>query len=99
MVSSLKQKLVDDLKQALKSGLIDKIGFIEDAIQRAIELAGVDKDDVRVIKYRREPTMADLLMGVQASDRGLDLATVLDMTVPRAYYLSPRVPPLVQSGN
>ena len=86
-------------KQALKNGLIDKIGFIEDAIQRAIELAGVDKDDVRVVKYRREPTMADILLGVRASDRGLDLATVLDMTVPRAYYLSTRVPPLVQSGN
>jgi len=86
-------------QQALKSGLIDKIGFIEDAIRRAIELAGVDPDDVRVIRYKREPTVADILMGVRSADRGLDLAAVLDMTVPRAYYLSTRVPPLVHSGN
>lgn len=86
-------------QQALTNGLIDKIGFIEDAVERAIELAGVDKDDVRVIRYKREPTMADILMGVRSADRGLDLATVLDMTVPRAYYLSTRVPPLVHSGN
>jgi protease-4 len=86
-------------EQAKKLGLVDKVGFLEEAIQRAIELAGVDEDNVRVVKYRREPTLADVLMGVRASRPGLDLASLLEMTAPRAYYLSTRMPPLVHSGN
>jgi len=85
--------------QALKHGLVDKIGFIEDAIDRAIELAKLDKDDVCVVKYGRELTIADLLLGVRAPDRGVDLAALLDITVPRAYYLATRMPPLVRSGR
>ena len=38
--------------QALENGLIDKIGFIEDAIDRAIALAKLDKRDVVVVKYK-----------------------------------------------
>ena len=86
-------------EQAKKLGLVDKIGFIEEAIQRAIELAGVDEDDVRVVKYRREPTLADVLMGARASRPGVDLASLLETTTPRAYYLSTRMPPFVHSGN
>jgi len=85
--------------QALEHGLIDKIGFIEDAVDQAIQLANLDKDDVRVVRYQREPGLVDILLGVQARNPGLDLATVLDMTVPRAYYLCTRMPPLVRSGR
>jgi len=84
-------------QQALELGLVDKIGFIEAAIDRAIELAQLDKDDVRVFKYQREPTMADILLGVRGPDRGVDVAAFLDMTVPRAYYLSTRMTPWVRS--
>jgi len=84
-------------EQALEHGLVDKIGFIEEAIDRAIELAGLDQSDVCVVKYAREPSLTDILLGVRAPDRGPDLAAMLDMTVPRAYYLCTRVPPLVRS--
>jgi protease-4 len=86
-------------EQGKELGLVDKIGFVEEAIQRAMELAGVDEEDVRVVKYRREPTLADLLIGARASRPGLDLASLLEMTAPRAYYLSTRMTPLVHSGN
>ncbi len=86
-------------EQALELGLVDKIGFLEEAVDRAIELANLDKDDVRVVKYRREPTLVDILIGAKASQRSFDLAEVLDLTVPRAYYLWSRVPPLVRSGS
>jgi len=85
--------------QAQTHGLVDKIGFLEEAVDRAIKLAQLDKDDVRVVKYRREPSLTDVLLGAQVSPRGFDLAEVLDLTVPRAYYLWSRVPPLVRSGN
>jgi protease-4 len=86
-------------EQALKLGLVDKIGFIEDAVDRAIELAGLNKDEVCVVKYQREPSLSDILLGVKTQRRGLDLAGLLDATAPRAYYLYTCIPPLVRSGN
>jgi protease-4 len=84
--------------QAVENGLVDKIGFVEEAIDRAIALAGLPRQEVRVVKYKREPTLADLLIGVRAqAARHFDLNTLLDMTVPRAYYFCTRLPPLVQS--
>lgn len=83
--------------QAKQSGLVDEIGFLEDAIDRAIELAALDKDDVRVVKYNPEPTLASLLFGASVEGPRLDLATVFEMATPRAYYLWTRLPPLVRN--
>lgn len=81
--------------QALENGLIDKIGFLDDAVDRAIELAHLDKNNVKVIKYKPEPSLANLLLGVQsAKQSNFDLAALLDLTVPRAYYLYTWLPPL-----
>lgn len=84
-------------QQALDHGLVDKIGYLEDAVGRAIELAGLAPEEVEVLRYEREPTLADLLLGADASTPSLDLAALLDSTVPRAYYLCTRLPPLVSS--
>jgi protease-4 len=90
--------------QAKAAGLIDRIGFIEDAIDRAIELAGLDKDDVRVVKYKPEPSLSDVLFGSQARARrfgltgDIDLAQLLSLTSPRAYYLCTWMPSLGQAG-
>ncbi len=86
-------------KQALERGLVDQVGFLEDAVQRAIELAGVDESDLCVVKYDREPTWAEILLGVQVGNQGFDLGTLLDATTPRAYYLYTSIPPLVRSGS
>lgn len=84
--------------QALASGLVDKIGFLEDAVDRAVALAGLAEDKVEVVRYEPQPTLADLLFGADAKQPGIDLAAILDATVPRAYYLCTRLPPLVSSG-
>ena len=39
--------------QALDAGLVDKIGFIEDAITRARDLAGLSESNTRVIEYKQ----------------------------------------------
>ncbi len=83
-------------QQAQASGLIDEIDFIEGAIDRAIELAGVDPDDVEVVQYKSELTLASILLGSQAPSRDSELSVVLEMATPRAYFLSSRVPPLVR---
>jgi protease IV len=79
--------------QALKNGLIDHIGFIEAAVDRAIELAGLDKEEVKVVKYKQELGLASVLWGAQSRQKPtLDLQTLLEMTTPRAYYLCTWLP-------
>ena len=92
--------------QALANGLVDKEGFIEEAIDRAIALAKLNKENVRVVEYGRPPTLADLLLSVesplrrdsQSQSPSLDLSALLELTTPRAYYLSTWLPTAIQSN-
>jgi protease-4 len=77
-------------KQALENGLVDKIGFIEEAIARATELAGETAETVRCVKYEEPPSILGELVGVSSPDppRGsASMATLIDLLTPRAYYL------------
>ena len=86
--------------QAKEYKLIDEIGFIEDAVDRAIELAGLDRNNVCVVKYKPEPTLASILLGVGSrSQPALDLSALLEATAPRAYYLCTWLPPIVSSAK
>lgn len=87
-------------RQALANGLVDKEGFIEDAIDRAIALAGLDKDQTKAVKYKRSAGLTDLLLSSahsrSAPTSGVSqLATLLELTSPRAYYLCTWLPPLL----
>ena len=84
-------------EQAKKNGLVDRIGYIEDAIDRAIELAGLDPDNVRVVKYNPEFGLFETLFGLESRRPGFDLAAFLDLNSPRAYYLSTRLPLMISS--
>ncbi|HEX9922433.1 MAG TPA: signal peptide peptidase SppA [Anaerolineae bacterium] len=42
-------------KQALEMGLVDQLGHLPDAIERAAELGGIEGEP-RIIEYRREPS-------------------------------------------
>ena len=88
-------------EQASDNGLIDKIGFVEDAIDRAIRLAKLDKANVKVVKYKAEPRLADILFGQSRVQPSLDLAALLDGATPRAYYLCTWLPgwPAVGRGR
>ena len=87
--------------QAQEHGLIDRIGFLEAAIERAIELAKLDKENVRVVKYTRHtPGLLEMLSGTEARARGpfgLDLSALLDLTAPRAYYLCTSLPSILSN--
>ncbi len=86
--------------QAQKHGLVDEIGFLEDAIDRAIALAGLKEGDVRVVRYNRPSSLFDLGMLAYApvgqSPRG-QIDALLDLSTPRAYYLASTMPPLLSS--
>ena len=79
-------------QQAKRSGLIDKIGFVEAAVERAIELARLSPDDVSVVKYEREMSLVGLLMGGNSGAGKIDLSMLLDAATPRAYYLCTWLP-------
>lgn len=86
-------------RQALKAGLVDREGFIEDAIDRAVELAGLDKANTRVVRYRGRPTLMDLLLELRAPAAPTGVELLFDLTTPRAYYLCTWLPPLLPKGG
>jgi protease-4 len=85
--------------KALENTLVDKIGFLEDAIDRAIELASLHKDKIKVVKYKRQVTFSDTfsLGKSPGSSAGFDLATLLDLSAPRAWYLCTGMPSVITS--
>jgi protease-4 len=76
--------------QALKYGLIDKIGYLDDAIKEAHDQAKMG-DDWRAITYERPSLLAQLLSGGRGQESaGLDVAKLADGATPRLWYLAPQ---------
>ena len=74
--------------QAVTFGLIDKIGFLEDAIARAVVLADLQEDSVRVIQYKKPQGIFDELLGGASQARSFNsLEMLVEWTTPRAWYL------------
>ena len=74
--------------QAITSGLIDKIGFLEDAIARAVTLAKLEEESVRVIQYKKPQGLFDELLGGASQARSITtLEMLVEWTTPRAWYL------------
>jgi protease IV len=89
-------------KQALSHGLIDHIGFIDDAIARVTKLAGQTPDTVRCVKYEKRPTLLSSLAGAesQMSRSGVaQLSALLDLATPRAYYLWSWLPAAISNSK
>jgi protease-4 len=84
-------------QQALDHKLIDKIGFLEDAIDRALEMASLNKDQTLVVKYKRPATLLGELGGYSQAPgtTGPNLAQLLDLSAPRAWYLSTSLPAII----
>ena len=83
--------------QAKQHGLVDEIAFLEKAVDRAIELAGVDRENYRVVEYEPEPTLANLFFGDTAQSRAPDLSSLLDLASPKAYSLYTWLPAAISN--
>src|SRR3954452_7076830 len=82
-------------KQALSHGLVDQIGFVEDAIARATELAGENAETVRCVKYEKRPSLFGSVLGAESqvgTSSNAQLSALLDLATPRAYFLWSWVP-------
>ncbi len=87
-------------QQALELGLVDQIGFIEQAIERAAELAGLDTKKVRCVEFNEPPPSLSSLLAAKADAAqriAPDVQSLLDLTTPRAYYLCTWLPSLLSS--
>lgn len=75
-------------RQALENGLVDREGFLEDAIARALELAGLGKEEAKAVVYERPFSLNSLFLGdISKAKSRSDLESILDLATPRAYYL------------
>jgi protease-4 len=82
-------------EKALEFKLIDRIDYQEAAIERALELASLDKEKTRIIKYKRPVSLSDSLLFSRAphgSAAGFDVATLLELSAPRAWYQATSLP-------
>ena len=76
--------------QAKKNGLIDEIGFLDDAIDRVCELAGIKTKEVRVVHFPRPQSLLSLSGFARGPQPDHHLAMLLELSTPRAYYLADR---------
>jgi len=79
---------------ALANGLIDKIGFLDDAVERAGSLANMAERDYRVVQYRPKLSFMESLLESRAPNQLLSGKTLFEMTTPRIYLLPPQVIPI-----
>ncbi len=84
-------------KQALEAGLVDRLGFLEDAIDRAVELAGLTKETARVVKYSRPRGLLEDVLGDTDPGARLSFEAFAEMTTPRAWYLCSWWPALISA--
>jgi protease-4 len=71
--------------QAMKNGLIDEIGYEEDAITALKKQLGLEK--VRIVTYKPQQGLMELLTGsVEAKQPENTWQALLEATVPRAMY-------------
>jgi protease-4 len=85
-------------RQAQEAGLVDRIGFLEDAVNRAVELAGLSAATARAVKYSKPKGLLDEIVGGGSSAAGrLSLEAFAEFTTPRGWYLCSWAPALVRS--
>lgn len=80
--------------QAKEHGLVDEIGYLESSIERVVELAGLSKDNVKVVRFREPLSVWNLAMGSAQDPPRMEIDALLDLATPRAYYLCSWLPTL-----
>jgi len=84
-------------EQAREAGLVDRIGFLEDAIARAVELAGLDDKTARAVRYTKPKGLLDEVLASQGAGARISLDALAELATPRAWYLYSLWPALVRS--
>lgn len=81
-------------KQAQDLRLIDEIGFLDDAIDAAIDAAGLTPETAEVVRYEELESWTSALGLSALTQRSEPLEKALDsVATPRGYYILPRALP------
>jgi protease-4 len=72
-------------QEAKDEKLVDVIGYLDEAIEQAKALAGIQK--ALVIEYRRPFSFADFLSSSKSKMFEIDESTVYELCTPRLLYL------------
>jgi protease-4 len=80
--------------EAEQNGLVDKIGYIDDAIDRAISLSGASEFDVKVVKYKPKSNFVETLLESKLNSNPLDAETISELSTPKVYLIMPQVLPV-----
>jgi protease-4 len=72
-------------EEALSEKLIDKIGYIDEAIEQVKSLAGIEK--AQVIEYRKSFSFADFLSSRSGNILKIDKSTLYELSTPQVLYL------------
>ncbi len=72
-------------EEALSEKLIDKIGYIDEAIEQVQLLAGIEK--ARVVEYRKPFSLAYLLSSRSRNILKIDKSTLYELNTPQILYL------------
>jgi protease-4 len=79
---------------ALKLGLVDQIGYLDDAIEAARKAANLGTS-FKAVRYEKPLTILGMLLGIKAPASGpsLELGTLANSMTPRLWYLAPGAGP------
>src|SRR5437660_5257881 len=77
--------------QAKEFGLIDQIGYLEDAL-RAAKTAAALGTDYKVVTYERPASLFGSLLGLHGAETapGVDVGRLAQGATPRLWYLAPQ---------
>lgn len=77
--------------KALKYGLVDQIGYVEDAVKEASKAAGLG-DGYHTVFYERPQTLMGMLLQTRAPQPGsqVDFGKLAAAVAPRLWYLAPQ---------
>lgn len=71
-------------RQALENHLVDRVGYVEDAIEDIVETLKLSSYDA--IEYRSSPGLVDILIGANSSHPKTLTDQILQASVPQAMY-------------
>jgi len=80
--------------EAVANKLVDEIGFLDDAVDRAGKLANLMERDYRVVQYKPKLSFMDTLLEGRAPNKLMSAKTLSEVTTPKVYLICPYVVPV-----
>lgn len=72
-------------REALAEKLVDHLGYLDDAIEQAMNLAGIT--EAQVVEYRKPFSFSDFLRSQSSSLLKIDKTTLYELSTPQILYL------------